>query len=436
MENQKQDNKPETIEKFTSIIQDFCRDLSTTFPEFSHLWQRWQLAEDVDKETAVRQIQPLYDYCLEYYPQRFFDILYQNDDLFTSQESNTFFLPDVDFKILFSCPDISDNTRQTMWKYLQLIMITIMGNIESSASFGDAASIFEGILEEDLEKKLAETVGNVSEFFKNMATDENTPSDFGKEVPDFEKAFEDFFKSKGEEGGEEGGEGESKGFDFSSMPNPEELNEHLKGIFDGKIGSLAKELAEELSDDVLNMCNADGSAKTSGDVLKQLMKNPKQIMDLIKKVGGKLDQKMKDGNITQEELMKEAGDLLSKMKGSGNEKDFQNMMKDMMKNMSPMMASMMGKKGKMDTSKMQNEFSKMSYREKMKQKLEQRKAMAKAQAQFNLQQTEKPNEFVFKGEEQQEKSSATRPTDDWLCSEPSTTSTTKPKAKGKKGKKK
>lgn len=429
MDNQEQDQ--EHIIKFNSIIQDLCRDLSSTFPELSHLWKQWQFEEEGD---VVSHIQPLYDYCLEYYPQRFFDILYQNDDIFdpSSQESNAFFLPDVDFKILYSCPDITDNTRQAIWKYLQLILITIMGKIKTSASFGDAASMFEGILEEDLQSKLSETVGNISEFFKNMTNDEGSS-------PDFEKAFEDFMEHTQEQG-EQGEDQETKmpKFDFSSMPNVEELNEHLKGLFDGKIGSLAKELAEELSEDVLQMFNEDGTSVSSGDVLKKLIKNPKLFMELIKKIGGKLDQKMKDGNISQEELMKEAGDLFTKMKGSGNEKEFQNMMKNMMKNMNPMMASMMGK-GKMDMSKMQNQFSKMSYREKMKQKLEQRKAMAKAQAQFNLQQTENPNEFVFKGEEQQEKSSA-KP-DDWLCettptSTSTSTSTSKPKSKGKKGKKK
>lgn len=410
------DNKNESIVKFASIIKDFCGDLTITFPDFAHLWVKFQ----TDDEEVMKS---LYDYCIKVYPERFFDILYQNSELFSEKNDNTFFLPGVDFKILFSCPDISENTRKTMWKYLQLILITIMGDIQSSSSFGEAASIFEGIDETELQNKLSETIGGLSEFFNNITGGSN------------EEGEEKEGEGEKEEGEKEEGEGkeEGHGFDFSSMPNVDELQDHLKGLFDGKIGSLAKELAEELSGDVMDMFSGENT--TSADIMKEMMKDPKQIMELVKKISAKLDTKMKDGDISQEELMKEAGEIFSKFKGSGNEKDFQNMMKGMMKNMNPMMASMMGGKGgKFDMNKMQNQFGKMSHREKMKQKLEERRAKAQAQAQFNLQQTETPNEYVFKGTETQEKSSARPPNDDWLCEtpEPTKSHTTKNKKKGKK----
>ena len=46
---------------------------------------------------------------------------------------------------------------------------------------------------------------------------------------------------------------ESKLPDFSNIPNFENFQEHLKGMFDGKIGTLAKELAEEISGDFQNI---------------------------------------------------------------------------------------------------------------------------------------------------------------------------------------
>ena len=60
-----------------------------------------------------------------------------------------------------------------------------------------------------------------------------------------------------------------------------------KGLFDGKIGKLAKELADELSGDLMHMFGEDGEGengpKSTQDVLKKMMKNPKKIMDLLKK---------------------------------------------------------------------------------------------------------------------------------------------------------
>jgi hypothetical protein len=451
MEKQKQnpnlENNCEMPEKFPSIMNDFLRDLSTTFPEYSNLWGSW-LSPDADMNE-------LYKYCLTVYPERFFDILYQSDEIFqTTSEINTFFLPNVDFKMLFSIPDISENTKKTMWKYLQLIMITIMGSIKSCASFGDAASIFEGINEDELQSKLSETINGLSDFFKTMPNDDSEdPEEFAKKFaegfqssgPDMEKAFESMFgcsEAEGEDKSNSDFDSEKQNtfnFDSSSIPNVDELHGHIKGLFDGKIGSLAKELAEELSGEVMDMFDdGHGEVKSTGDIMKKMMKNPKQIMELVKKISTKLDDKMKNGNISQEELMKEAGDLLSKMKGMGNGKDFQDMMKGMMKNMSPMMGAMMGKGAKMDMNKVNKEVAKNTHKERMLNKLQQRRAQTEMDAKFVLEQTNDPNQFVFKGTEPQEKSAAKPPiNDDWLDEPtPQPNVTKKSGKKGGKNKKK
>jgi len=451
METPDLDSISEMPEKFPSVMRDFLSDLSTTFPEYKYLWDTWLL----DNANMV----DLYQYCLTVYPERFFDILYQNDEIFlTTSVVNTVFLPNVEFKMLFSVTDISENTKKTMWKYLQLILITIMSSIKSSASFGDAASLFEGIDEDELQQKLSETIGGLSEFFKGIGGEAGPELEkafgeagpelekaFGEAGPEMEKAFKEMFKdSFAKEHDEEEEEEKESGFE---MPNVDELHGHIKGLFDGKIGSLAKELAEELSGDVMNMFDdGSGDVKSTGDILKKMMANPKQIMDLVKKISGKLDTKMKSGNISQEELMKEAGDLMSKMKGMGKGNDFQDMMQNMMKNMGPMMKGAMGKGAKMDTNKMNTMISKNSHKERMLKKLEVKRAQVQAavasaqaaqaaQSNFVLEQSSRPNELVFKGEETQEKSSARPPVeinDDWL-NEP--TPIQKPKSKSKKGKK-
>ena len=451
METPDLDSISEMPEKFPSVMRDFLSDLSTTFPEYKYLWDTWLL----DNANMV----DLYQYCLTVYPERFFDILYQNDEIFlTTSVVNTVFLPNVEFKMLFSVTDISENTKKTMWKYLQLILITIMSSIKSSASFGDAASLFEGIDEGELQQKLSETIGGLSEFFKGIGGEagpelEKAFGEAGPELekafeeagPEMEKAFKEMFKdSFAKEKEDEEEEEKESGFE---MPNVDELHGHIKGLFDGKIGSLAKELAEELSGDVMNMFDdGSGDVKSTGDILKKMMANPKQIMDLVKKISGKLDTKMKSGNISQEELMKEAGDLMSKMKGMGKGNDFQDMMQNMMKNMGPMMKGAMGKGAKMDTNKMNTMISKNSHKERMLKKLEVKRAQVEAavasaqaaqaaQSNFVLEQSSRPNELVFKGEETQEKSSARPPVeinDDWL-NEPMPIQ--KPKSKSKKGKK-
>ena len=378
----------EIPEKFPEVIRDFLADLSTTFPEYSYLWESINSADPI-----------IYQHCLTVYPERFFDILYQNEEIFSAEsEVNTAFLPMVDFKMLFTAPGITENTKQAMWKYLQLVLITIMGNIKTSASFGDTAGLFEGIDEEELQTKLTDTIQGLSEFFKN-ATTEDTGADEATGT-DFEKTFENIFQSP--PSGEE-----------DSLPSADDLHNHLKGLFDGKIGKLAKELAEELSGDVMTMFD-DGQQQqqpTTADIMKKMMKNPKKIMELVKKIGSKLDDKMKSGDVSQEEIMKEVSELMSKMKGSGQGKDFEKMMKTMMKGMG------LGDAG-LNMGKMSSMMSKNSHKEKMLAKLEaRRQAAAEAKANVVLEQKTEPNEFVFRvksDEGVQEKSRAPAPVDDWL----------------------
>jgi hypothetical protein len=419
-------------EKFPEVVRDFLADLSVAFPEYVYLW-----ADGYD-------IPQLYQYCLTMYPERFFDILYQNEDVIES-ESNMMFLPNVDFRMLLTVPGISNNTKQAIWKYLQLILVTIMGNVKSAASFGDTAGLFEGIEEEELQKKLGDTIEGLTGFFKGLSKDGSTES--------MEKAFEEMFQGAGTSTSASASEAEGTAEEEGAIPNADDLHNHIKGLFDGKIGKLAKELAEELSGDVMNMFD-DGTGRpsaesaTTADILKKMMKNPKKIMELVKKIGTKLDDKMKTGDVSQEEIMKEVGELMTKMKGSGQGKDFEKMMKTMMKGMG------LGDAG-LNMGKMSEMVSKSSHKERMLAKLEARRqaaASAAAQAEASranviLEQKDAPNEFVFKVKNDdgfQEKSRAPvpppppPPVDDWL-DEPAPTKSQASKSsksqKGKKGKK-
>lgn len=432
-------------ENFKSIIIDFTNDLTTTFPEYEYLWGSYKNCDD-DKYAE------LYAYCLTVYPERFFDILYQNDEIFLfDNETEVYFLPQVDFKTLYSMENVSHNTKKAIWKYLQLILVTIMGGIKNKSSFGDTMNLFDGIEESELQSKLSDTINGLSDFFKNMesaAGSEGVPSDVDNMFEKMSKDFEENMKQAFPEGTEEG-TGEDGAQENSSMPNPEDLHEHLKGLFDGKIGKLAKELAEELSGDLMNMFGEEceeNAPKSTQDVLKKMMKNPKKIMDLLKSVSSKLDNKMKSGDISQTELMKEASDLMGKMKSMGGGKEFENIMKNMTKNMGSMMGGG-GKKGAFNNSAFKNMMSQTQNRERMLNKLSKRKKDAQSS---NIQQTTKPNEYVFTmddGEKQEKSVRPPRPpveeksVDDWLCEientgTPKVAVSDKPKSSKKSKKKK
>jgi hypothetical protein len=415
----------ETIpSNFHSIIIDFTKDLSITFSEYSYLWEKW-----TNPDLPKSELLELYQFCVKIYPERFFDILYQKDDMF-NEDNNVEFLPNVNFKLLFSCQDLSEITKKTIWKYLQLILFTIIGSIKDKASFGDTANLFEGIDEAELNNKLNETMTGIIDFFKNM---ENIMDNLGKmnetqetqendeqnneDKKMSEEEFKEKFKSIFEESNNEDENNDFKKsfpFNMGSMPNIEKIQEHLKTLFEGKIGKLAKEMAEEISGDFSDILGDNPEdLKNPQDVIKKLMKDPKKVMDLMKSVGGKLDSKMKSGEISREELMKEASEMLQKMKDMGGTDQFN----EMFKNMSKGMGMNMGKNAKVDTNAL-DRMSKMSkVKERIKNKINQKKLL-ELQNQVQIEQQRQETKYlleskdnnsknlVFKldGEESQEKS--------------------------------
>jgi len=353
----------ETLVNFGKVVDDFLGDLKGTFPDLS---VHWTIIEKADKKQ-------LSDYCLQIYPERFFDIIYQNEDIFKPENNiNTYFLPSLDFKIIFNDTTVSENTKKTIWKYLQLLMFTIVGNIKDKKDFGDCMNIFDGIDEDALQGQLKETVDGISDFFKNIGADEdNNEHDDDDNDNDEDKPKSNPFRGS-----------------MPNMPDLDGMKSHLNSLFNGKIGSLAKEMAEEISGEFVDLLGGDNINPENidqKDIMKKLMKNPKKIMDLMKKVTGKLDEKLKSGNISRDEIMKEATDIMGKMKEMGGGDEFNDLMKNLTKGM--------GKGMKFNKGAFNAMQKDMEKREQLKERIRKKATLQKKNA----------NESVFKivDEEQQ-----------------------------------
>ena len=281
-------------EGFHKIIKDFMGDLQTTFPEYSALiskwWpdkQRFDIIENVEereksyKEEECKAINYLFQFCQKKLPPRFFDILYQNEEIFgLESEHDTEFLPSIHFKNLWQF-DISQKTRDTIWKYLQLILFATIGSLDNKDAFGDAAKMFDTVNEEDFKDKLEETLSKIQELFSmnNM--------DFS----------------------EKEGTNESQEKEGINLPNANDLHEHITGMLDGKLGKLAKEIAEETAANL----NIDMENVTDmKDVFNTLIKNPTKLMGLVKDVGSKLDTRLKSGELKESELIAEATEMVNR----------------------------------------------------------------------------------------------------------------------------
>tara|TARA_B100000902_G_scaffold73466_1_gene78585 strand:- start:1781 stop:3013 length:1233 start_codon:yes stop_codon:yes gene_type:complete len=345
------EQSPDTNVDFKQIILDLRRDLLVTFPELCD-----NLHSDLAScETDEQSVQNIYEHCKAIFPERFFDILYQNNDIWSDNEINTTFLPGLDFANLMIDENVTEQTRATVWKYLQLILLSITSSLNTGESFGDTAKLFEAINEDEFKKKLEDTVNQMHDMFENVTnTDES-------ETSDTDNASDDRPGPK---------------INLDNLPNPEELHSHITGMLDGKLGRLARDIAEETAQNL--DIDMEGS-EDAGDVFKKLFQNPGKLMNLVKDVGYKLDEKIKSGDISESELLEEAGEIMNKMKDMPGMPGMDNI-KDLLKNM-----GMPGDPSKAFNSKAFKSHMEQNMRmAKMKERMR-KKQQAQAQAQAQTQ---------------------------------------------------
>ena len=328
-------------DEFYKIINDFVIDILTTFPEYAGIVSRWwsngKVGNTNKKEAECLAV---FRHCVKVFPERFFDILYKNKDIFKEEaEENTEFLPGIVFKLIWS-DNISDTTRDTIWKYLQLILFSVIGSVHTSSELGDTAKLFEAINEDELKSKLQETFENMQNLFTGP-TDPNPNPDPDTNDPNI---------------------------NMGNIPSPDDIHDHINSMMGGKLGKLAMELAEETALDMNLDLNETKDAK---DVFQKLFKNPGKMMGMVKNIGDKIDEKIKSGEIKESELMSEGMELLNKMQSMPG-------MGDMQKMFSQMGIPGLGKGAKMNMGAMESQLNKNMKTAKMRERMQ-----AKAQANLN-----------------------------------------------------
>lgn len=369
--------KPNNLHEFHKLLKDFVRDLLNTFPEYKekignemmYLYQT-DINSDAEEENkkCTTLLSKVYEYCGTIFPERFFDILYKNENIFTKDnDTNTMFYPNVDFKDLWS-EDISDKTKEVLWKYLQLTLFTVVNSMDNVSNFGDTAKLFEAINEDELQKKVAETFEGFSSMFNIDSSGVNLDGldlsgnkEFAEHLEKMTEGLSEEFKNMANENDKKFETPNMEEF-VNNMPNPEELQDHIKTMLDGKLGRLAQDIAAETAADMDFTDSED-----VGNVFEKMVKNPAKLLNLVKTIGTKIDEKIKSGELKESELMCEATELMNKMKNMPGMGDMESMM-------NKMAGSMMGKGAKFNMNAFNQKSKASNQRERMLQELEKRRA--------------------------------------------------------------
>ena len=327
--------------------------------------------EENDDECNLR----LYLYCMKVYPDHFIDILSKNDEIFR-KDCDKMFLPGIDFGEIWSI-GVTEATKTAIWKYLQLILFSLIESQSDKNIFENTKNIFDDMDLDNVKQMMQESIvdlhknmeglGGFEELWKGLNKKEGEANNRpGRGKDGVSEGQSDQRETEGTKEGEREG-----GLNFDT------ITENLEKMFHGKIGSLAKEIAEDTmkgGDDSGGLKDIFDDLQENKDedptkILEGLMKNPGKIMGLVQSIGSKLDQKIKSGDIKESELLEEASAMMgcmNNMPGMGN---FSEMFQQM--GMTKKMAKKGMNKGAMQTNLQQRKNSAKT-KERLKKKLQEK----------------------------------------------------------------
>lgn len=201
----------------------------------------------------------------------------KSDDLFSE---SILLLKNVDFHELWYSEGMTNEYKETIWEYIQTLYV-----------------LGETIISD------SDKIKNLVENFKKIRNKEEITAE-NEEDNDLINMIKNLSENQGKE---------NPLFDENLLEN-------------GLIGGLAKELAEDINLNDLNL-NLSENSENINDVFTNLLSgdNPMNFMNLIQNVGQKIQNKLENADLDQDKLMKEAQTMMG-MLGNNNPL-FDNMLK-------------------------------------------------------------------------------------------------------------
>ena len=249
-----------------NIFDDFIKDLSKTFPEIKNCLYRNYETELVGENKTLELCPKLKD---------FLDKIKDNEKLIANKDV-TFFdleldlLEEICFKNLWA-KNISDKTRETIWKYLQTFSVIAI-NLNSSDKLKDLLDDMgkKEITKDDIsDKQTAKELKKLKELTENLTAEETAAG-----VNEFDNMF--------------------------------------GGLMDSDIGKIAKEVADGM--DINKMFGGIADNEMDPDKIMQNMMNPETMGNIFKNISGVIEQKVSDGTIDTDKLKGDAENICKTMK--------------------------------------------------------------------------------------------------------------------------
>ncbi len=281
-------------ENFVRVLDNFITDIDNSFPEFDI--KNMVPYNDLEDENNILIIE---EHCKKVYPEKFFDILYQNEKIF---DEDIELLEHINFKLIWQS-NISEETKKVIWKYLQILLFHVIKQVNDPSKLGNSAQLFDFIDNDDFKEKILNIFSEFSVLFNNDTSNNSAFGDMSNNPLFGDMSNNPLF---GDMSGNKFFEDMSGNFDA------DEIHKHIFKLLDGNIGKLAKELAEDTLKDLLDELDCDKNDQRA--LFEALIKDPNKLIKIMKKLSEKIEGKIKSGEVNQDELIMEAAEMMKNMK--------------------------------------------------------------------------------------------------------------------------
>ena len=254
-------------EKIYKLFKIFIDDIIKVFPEYKK--RLYDLYDDILLEDTVNENnEKINDFLnnIEKYSDQI------SDKDITFFDSDPILIPNISFKVIWDS-DISNNTRENIWKYLQtfcMMKISYESNDKINQMINDIQKKEKIKDKETLEKM--KTIKKLNESIQNNKSNDDQP--------------------------ENSNENNSDNDDIVSK-----IGNILEST---NIGKIAKEITEEINID--EMISKDGNIE---DMFKG-----ENMMNLFSIINSKIGSKLSSDEINKEDLVGEAGNICNEMQGN------------------------------------------------------------------------------------------------------------------------
>jgi len=322
------------MEKFNKNLEQFIRNLTKINVDENYL-EHYDFTDPGDKYLNI-----FYKNC-----GKFSNDIANKDEIIFSEENTI--LDNIDFNKIWNS-NLTDEDRSVIWNYLHTLYIFAYEHIKQV----DIKSIIKDL--------------------KGVSSDDHNLDSDTKTLLNIINSLTNKFNH--------GKISEENGADGDNEDDGKNMSYELPQIFNGTIGNLAKEIAQEIDTNAINLDDPVS-------LLKDLMSgnfdennDETGIVNLVKNITGKIQNKLSDGAIQESDLLSDAESLMKNFSSPGNMGgleglegmgDLGSLFSNLMSNMGNMTGA---QKGNMKTN-MERTMSSNETKKRLKKKLEEKKKL-------------------------------------------------------------